>query len=90
MNKPVLSGGTKRIVLKHTTGALAGLHRIMGTTDQLQPDFMPPSYVTEVDFIDHKAPGCLVKVTNRFILYQELPPIDHPTTAHGATPQPQP
>lgn len=77
------SGGTvtganrapgKRIVLRHTSGRYNGLYRIMGRTEQLTPDAAAlPLYLAEVDFIDHKAPAGLVKVTTRAMVYHEIP-----------------
>lgn len=75
---------TKRIVLKHVVGPFSGLHRIMGTTDQLlaglQVEQLPP-YIEPVDFVDHKGAARLVKVKPRYVLFHECPP-NHENAFH--------
>lgn len=62
----------KRVCVQHTTGYRKGLIQILGTTDK---DVTEAHYLAEVDFIDHKAPCGLSKVTTRYILYREIEPV---------------
>lgn len=66
---------TKRVVLLHCRGALAGLFQIQGCTDQL-PNFettLPP-FVDNLNFGNHQGSASLVTVKPRFVLYRENTP----------------
>jgi hypothetical protein len=78
---------TKRLVLEHRVGALAGLSQILGTDDQLSEKLQTtklPSLLDPVNFGDHMGMCGLAKVTPRYILYREIvtpcmTPVQEPT-----------
>lgn len=74
---------TKRIVVQHTQGPLAGLWRIMGTTAEFRKGKRGPlpAFVEPVDFVTHKGAASLVVSKPRYVLYRELMPPTH--TASG-------
>ncbi len=69
---PPLVEPIKHIVVRHTQGPLAGLYRIMGTTDAFPEGVKLPDFVENVDFIDHTNHCSLVAVYPRFRLYNEV------------------
>ena len=65
----------KRVVLHYTQGAYSGLCQILGTCDQLKMSLKVeelPTFVDNVSFLDHTGECSLVKVTPRYVLYQEV------------------
>lgn len=66
----------KRIMLRTTTGPLAGLRRIMGTTGEMYKDLgvrdLPTRFET-VDFGSHQAPAVLSHVGKNYVAYTESP-----------------
>ena len=73
---------TKRVVLQYTTGPFQGMFQIVGTEDQLpHPEVGSlPSYVGDLSFSDGRKGGAsLVKITPRYVLYQETLQVpEHP------------
>lgn len=71
-----MSGHCKRIVLRYVTGRFAGLHQILGTTDQLRDQLKTkqlPDGVSEVDFLDGRTGAVvLVEARRRYVLYKEV------------------
>lgn len=68
---------TKRVVLEHRIGALAGMCQILGTDVQLAEKLQSttlPGVLDPVDFGDHQGACGLAKVTPRYILYLEITP----------------
>ena len=71
----------KRIVVRYTQGALAGLHRIAGQSSAIcqSEDELPLNLA-----IDLKRTFALSKIEKHYILYREMEPIAGVLTA-GAT-----
>ena len=67
----------RRVVLRHMTGAYAGLWRIMGTRSQYSADASVPLplLVPDVDFITHRGSAVLSSLHPRYALYIEQAPI---------------
>lgn len=82
LTMPELTGTSKRLVVLHSRGPLAGLYRIMGTADQatLKTDGKPPEFFGQLDFTSHKADISLVKVHQRWAEYREVHETMEPDT----------
>lgn len=64
----------QRVVLEHTQGPYAGLHQIMGHSDDFNGE-APPDMTDMFDIQpgSRTAQASLVKSTPRYLLYKELP-----------------
>lgn len=60
---------TKRLILEHTKGRLAGLHQILGTDNRPTSELQT---LVDLTFPDHEGQGCLIRETPRAIYYREL------------------
>lgn len=59
----------KRIILEHTKLPLAGLRQILGWIENSD---VPPIYICDVDFVDHRGSCKLVRTKDRYHLYKEV------------------
>ncbi len=78
---------TRRIVLEHATGTLAGVCQILGTYDQIAPMYDPKNVPTSLNLVRQGTPltAVLVKSTPREVRYRELPL--NPHIIHDQTPE---
>lgn len=72
---PALSAGSRRVVLQHTQGRMAGVHSICGLAERAVKPL--PEFLDTVDLIDTpsmRTPGPvgLVAVKPRYVLYRQI------------------
>jgi hypothetical protein len=59
----------RRVIVRHTTGSLAGLRRIVGTIDAT----VFPAELPKVEFGGYVGPVRLRAVEDRYVLFEEIP-----------------
>ncbi len=71
---PVVASPTKRVLIEHRAGPLAGLFQIQGTTAEFDTAEGLPTLFEGISVGDRVFSVGLVKVTKHYVLYREIAP----------------